>query len=81
MSTRSARRNGGRRTDEEADVQEDVVHRGNDAPAGLGGVRGINDEHAAPEDRPVTDRKDAEDGDNAAVSAPERGAGGGRAVS
>lgn len=52
-----------------------MVRRGDDAPAGLVGVRGVDDEHAAPEDRPVTERKDAEHRDDAAVPVPEGGTG------
>ena len=69
------------RTRPERDAQEQATHARHYAGRARRIVLSADDEHAAPEDRPVTDRKDAEDGDDAAVSAPERGPGRGRGVS
>ena len=63
-----------RRTSEETDIEEYMVRRRNDASTRLGGIGRVDDEHTAPEDRPVPKCEDRKDRDDTAVFVPERGA-------
>jgi hypothetical protein len=58
------------RTHEEADVEEDVVRIFDNAALCLGGVHGVDDEHATPEDGPVREREEPEHRDDPAIFVP-----------